>query len=116
MDKVEKLRMKLAIYSQTTKKGNLILNAMVIAQKEGKIFRKQIFQTGLISDSSVIENDPDQFGKEPVVCEDQNGRIITRKECLERSQSAPHFEQCRQCTVDKGTRGLLIYDLKTTAK
>lgn len=110
LDHVEKLKLKLSIYAQTTKKGNLIISAIGMAQRQGKQFRREMMRTGLIGDSSVIDPDQEQVEVEKVLCEDQN-KIISRKECLARSSNPDWFEQCRQCPVDKTTRRLLIHAL-----
>lgn len=108
--KEERLKLQLQIYSQTTKKGNLILSALAMTAKQGKRFRQDVLKTGLIGDSMVIDVSLEEAACEKVFCEDQN-KDITRQECKERACDSKYFDQCQQCDTNKSTRRLLVQNL-----
>lgn len=74
--------------------------------KDRKQLARNLERKGLRDDGMLygLTEEPEL---ELVLCRDQN-LVITREACKNRSGSPDHFEQCRQCPVDKTTRRVLV--------
>jgi len=95
----------ISIYSQTEKRAKMILQAYALSAKFGAKHLKNLSKTQLIGDGSVIDIDTEII-KETIFCSEQ-GKVITRLECKQYSQTTGNLTPCEHCSNFRTTRRLL---------
>lgn len=96
---------QLSIYSQIEKRAKQILQAHALAARFGKPVYNKLSNSNLIGNGSCIE--VEDVESEMVECPDQ-GKFITREQCLGFSGEKEHMEDCLSCEHYKQTRNLLL--------
>ena len=103
----EQVEIKLKVYKETHKRASLVLNAY-IACNSPHLVEKRLHALNLLSKGEYLQL-PGDIEMEMVVCPDQ-GKAITRAECLSFSGDASNMEKCQSCEHFKTTRKLLLQE------
>jgi len=96
-------------YKETHKRMELILKAAALsAQYTASMqVQRELKNVGLLGNGEYANPALGEIDNESVLCE-QQGRSITRAECLDRSGSTEHFEDCEGCETGKICKQLLL--------
>lgn len=89
----EEVRVKLNIYKEAHKRARLILD-IYIACNSPHLVEKRLHSLNLLSKGELVQSEGD-IELEMVMCPNQ-GKAITREECLSFSGDSKNMENCRQ--------------------
>lgn len=103
----EEVRVKLNIYKEVHKRARLILD-VYIACSSPHLVEKRFHSLNLLSKGELVQLEGD-IELEMVMCPDQDdGKAITREECLDFSGDAKNMAHCQSCENFGITRRLLL--------
>lgn len=105
----EQVQTLIGMYSQTEKRMRLALKVASMASKYGKKHIKQLLQSNLIGNGTVIDLSPEEIEEEKILCP-LKGTLMTRAECLDFSGEEQNFEDCAKCDVGLENKKLMITD------
>lgn len=106
---VEEFREVRAAIVEHRKQLTLQLSSIAEALKYARSMhiQKELKHAGLLSSGQIADMSLCEIEQETVLCEMQD-KVITRQECLDRSGSQEHFDECKGCEIGIICKKLLI--------